>query len=451
MEDNLKRLNKFIGETGFCSRREADKLIEDGRVTLNGEIPLMGTKVTPDDEVRIDGKLIREKNEKPVYLAFNKPPGIECTTNLEVDGNIVDYINYPKRIFPIGRLDKASEGLIFMTNDGDIVNKILRARNNHEKEYVVTVKQPISDRFIFRMGNGIPILDTVTNKCKVEQISKFVFKIVLTQGLNRQIRRMTEYLGYDVTALKRIRIINISLDVPLGRHRDLTEAEITELNQLIEPSTMTEEGSYVKPISSRPPMRQRPDRNSSSNRDSDSRPSFLRRSEGTDSGDFRDHRNSRDDRGSRDRRESRDGGNRDRGTFQPRDNRDSSEFRENDRGNITPRSSRDSRDSEDSRDNKRGTFQPRDNRDSSEFRENDRGDITSRSNRDSRDSDDSRDKNRGDFQPRDNRDSRDSNDSRDNDRGNFTSREPQSPSSNQPRKAEYIKKDDPRYKNKGEY
>lgn len=243
MEDNLKRLNKFIGETGFCSRREADKLIEQGRVTINGVVPEMGTKVSPDDEIRIDGKLIREKNEKLVYLAFNKPVGIECTTNLDVPENIVDFINYPKRIFPIGRLDKASEGLIFMTNDGDIVNKILRARNNHEKEYTVTVDRPITDRFIQRMSNGVPILDTVTKKCKVEQISKYNFKIILTQGLNRQIRRMCEYLGYEVVALKRLRIINISLDVPVGRYRDITEAELAELNALIAVSSKTEEAS----------------------------------------------------------------------------------------------------------------------------------------------------------------------------------------------------------------
>lgn len=246
MEENLKRLNKFIGETGFCSRREADKYIEEGRVTINGVVPELGTKVGPTDEVRIDGKLIRENNRKPVYLAFNKPVGIECTTNQEVHDNIVDYINYSERIFPIGRLDKASEGLIFMTNDGDIVNKILRARNNHEKEYTVTVNRPITDRFIERMANGVPILDTVTRKCKVEQISKYTFKIILTQGLNRQIRRMCEYLGYDVTALKRIRIINISLDLPVGRYRDLTDAEIKELNQLIEPSSKTEEASLPK-------------------------------------------------------------------------------------------------------------------------------------------------------------------------------------------------------------
>lgn len=247
MEEELKRLNKFISETGYCSRREADKLIEEGRVTINGVVPEMGTKVSQDDEVRVDGKLIREKTGKHVYLAFNKPVGIECTTNQEVRNNIVDYINYPKRIFPIGRLDKASEGLIFMTDDGDIVNKILRARNNHEKEYVVTVDKPITDRFIQRMGNGIPILDTVTRKCKVEQISKYIFRIVLTQGLNRQIRRMCEYLGYEVTALKRIRIINISLDVPVGRYRELTPAEIKDLNKLIEPSSKTEEASLLPP------------------------------------------------------------------------------------------------------------------------------------------------------------------------------------------------------------
>ena len=251
MEDNLTRINKFLSETGFCSRREADKLIEQGRVTINGIVPEMGAKISHNDEVRVDGKLIRENTEKPIYLAFNKPAGIECTTNLEVRNNIVDYINYPERIFPIGRLDKASEGLIFMTNDGDIVNKILRARNNHEKEYIVTVNRPITDRFIEKMGNGIPILDTVTRKCKVEQISKYIFKIILTQGLNRQIRRMCEYLDFEVTALKRIRIINISLDVPVGRYRDLTDAEIKQINELIAPSSKTEEASLPK-IASNP-------------------------------------------------------------------------------------------------------------------------------------------------------------------------------------------------------
>ena len=243
MEENTVRINKYLSETGFCSRREADRLIEQGRVTINGKIPEMGTKVSAGDEVRVNGELVQQKNEKPIYLAFYKPAGIECTTNLSVRDNIVDFINYPERIFPIGRLDKASEGLIFMTNDGDIVNKILRARNNHEKEYIVTVNKPITDRFIDRMANGIPILETITKKCKVEQISKYVFRIILTQGLNRQIRRMCEYLDYEVTALKRTRIINISLDVPEGKYRNLTDAEITELNRLIEPSSKTEEAS----------------------------------------------------------------------------------------------------------------------------------------------------------------------------------------------------------------
>ena len=245
MESNQTRINKFLSECGFCSRREADKLLEQGRITINGLIPEMGTKVSSDDEIRVDGKLIREKKDIPIYLAFNKPAGIECTTNQNVKDNIIDYIHYPKRIFPIGRLDKASEGLIFLTDDGDIVNKILRARNNHEKEYIVTVNKPITDRFITKMSNGIPILDTVTRKCKVELISKNVFRIILTQGLNRQIRRMCEYLGYEVTALKRIRIINISLDIPLGRYRELTVDEIKQLNKLIEPSSKTEEASFV--------------------------------------------------------------------------------------------------------------------------------------------------------------------------------------------------------------
>jgi 23S rRNA pseudouridine2604 synthase len=248
MEIKLTRINKYLSESGICSRREADKLLDEGRITINGIVPEMGTKVSQDDEIRVDGKLVREKREKPIYLAFNKPVGIECTTNQNVRDNIVDYINYPKRIFPIGRLDKASEGLIFMTDDGDIVNKILRARNNHEKEYIVTVNCPITDKFIEKMSNGIPILDTVTRKCKVEQISKNVFRIILTQGLNRQIRRMCEYLDYEVTALKRTRIINISLDVHVGRYRELTADEIIQLNKLIEPSSKTEEASLPKSV-----------------------------------------------------------------------------------------------------------------------------------------------------------------------------------------------------------
>lgn len=248
MEINLTRINKFLSESGYCSRREADKLLEDGRITINGVVPVLGTKVSVNDEIRVNGKLVRENREKPIYLAFNKPVGIECTTNQNVRDNIVNYINYPKRIFPIGRLDKASEGLIFLTDDGDIVNKILRARNNHEKEYSVTVKQPITNKFIVKMSNGVPILDTITRKCKVEQISEFVFKIILTQGLNRQIRRMCEHLDYEVTSLKRIRIINITLDVHVGRFRELTSDEIQQLHKLIEPSSKTEEASLPKKI-----------------------------------------------------------------------------------------------------------------------------------------------------------------------------------------------------------
>lgn len=244
MEDNkLTRLNKYLSEIGYCSRREADRLIEEGRIEVNGVVPEMGLKVSEADEITVDGKLVKNTNEKPIYLAFYKPVGIECTTNQEVRNNIVDYINYPKRIFPVGRLDKDSEGLILMTNDGDIVNKILRQKNNHEKEYIVTVNKPVTERFLQRMGAGVPILDTITKKCRVEPISRNVFRIFLTQGLNRQIRRMCEYFDYDVVALKRVRIINISLDIPIGKYRELTSAELQELNRLIEPSIKTQEGS----------------------------------------------------------------------------------------------------------------------------------------------------------------------------------------------------------------
>lgn len=246
MDQEGIRINKFLSEVGYCSRREADKLLEQGRITINGKIPELGTKVLPTDEVRVNGELVSEKEEPKIYLAVNKPVGIECTTNQSVRGNIVDFINYPERIFPVGRLDKDSEGLIIMTNDGDIVNKILRARNNHEKEYIVTVDKTITDRFIQRMGAGVPILDTVTKECRVEKISSTTFRIFLTQGLNRQIRRMCEYFDYTVVALKRIRIINISLDVPVGKYRDITKAEMDELNRLIGESTKTEEGSLPK-------------------------------------------------------------------------------------------------------------------------------------------------------------------------------------------------------------
>jgi len=234
------RINKYLSEIGFCSRRAADKLIDAGRITINGKVPEMGTKVTAEDIIRVDGKVVSNSNEKAVYLAFNKPIGIVCTTDTQVEkDNIIDYINYPTRIFPIGRLDKPSEGLIFLTNDGDIVNKILRARNNHEKEYLVTVDKEISPNFILKMANGIPILDTVTRKCKVVKVSKYKFKIVLTQGLNRQIRRMCEYLGYNVVKLKRVRIMNITLDVPVGKWRDLTEEELKEIQNLVSDSSKT--------------------------------------------------------------------------------------------------------------------------------------------------------------------------------------------------------------------
>jgi 23S rRNA pseudouridine2604 synthase len=238
------RINKYLSEVGYCSRRAADKLIEEGRVTINGKVPEMGTKVQEGDEVRVNGKLISEPKEKPVYLAFNKPVGIVCTTDTGVEkDNIIDFINYPTRIFPIGRLDKPSEGLIFLTNDGDIVNKILRARNNHEKEYIVTVNKPITSDFVNKMSNGIPILDTVTRKCYVEQLNKNTFKIILTQGLNRQIRRMCEFLDYKVTTLKRVRIMNITLDVPVGKWRHLTDAEVQGILDLSAASTKTQEGS----------------------------------------------------------------------------------------------------------------------------------------------------------------------------------------------------------------
>ena len=236
------RINKYLSEVGYCSRREADKLISQGRVTVNGNIPEKGTKVNVGDEIRVDTQLISKpkskKKYKQIYIALNKPVGIVSTTDTvgEKD-NIIDFINYPKRIFPIGRLDKASEGLIFMTNDGDIVNKILRADNNHEKEYVVNVNKPITDIFIKKMSNGVPILNTITNKCDVKQIGKTKFKIILTQGLNRQIRRMCEYLDYKVTKLKRVRIMNISLDVPVGKWRYLTEKELKEINQLVSSSS----------------------------------------------------------------------------------------------------------------------------------------------------------------------------------------------------------------------
>jgi 23S rRNA pseudouridine2604 synthase len=239
-------LNKFISSTGICSRREAEKLIIAGRVTINGNSTELGNRVFDGDVVKIDGRALQAK-PKTLYIAFNKPVGIVCTTDSRERDNIIDYINHPERLFPIGRLDKPSEGLIFLTNDGDIVNKILRAGNNHEKDYVVKVDKPITDDFIKKMSNGIPILGTITKKCKVTKISTTTFQIVLTQGLNRQIRRMCEYVGYEVLKLQRTRIMNVQLDaLKIGDWRELTEKELSEINTMVANSTKTEEASVDK-------------------------------------------------------------------------------------------------------------------------------------------------------------------------------------------------------------
>ncbi len=243
MSEDLKRLNKYISDSGFCSRREADKLIEKGRVTINGKVPELGTKVTAGDEVRVNGHVINEvaKNKSDrIYIAYNKPVGITCTTESHVRGNIIDAIGHKKRIFPIGRLDKPSEGLIFLTSDGDIVNKILRAENAHDKEYIVSVDKPISERFIQRMSKGVPILGTITKPCIVNVQSKYTFKIILTQGLNRQIRRMCEYLDYEVLTLKRSRIMSVELgDLKSGEWRYLSTSEMDEINSAVAGSSKT--------------------------------------------------------------------------------------------------------------------------------------------------------------------------------------------------------------------
>ncbi|MDT8414086.1 MAG: pseudouridine synthase [Flavobacteriaceae bacterium] len=226
------RINKYLSDIGYCSRRQADKLIEEGRVKVNGKVPEMGVKVSEADVISIDGKPLGKTEKKTVYLAFNKPVGVVCTTDTGVEkNNIIDFINYPERIYPIGRLDKNSEGLILLTNDGEIVNKILRARHFHEKEYWVEVDKPVTREFIESMQNGVPILDTVTRKCQVKQSGKKQFKIVLTQGLNRQIRRMCEYLGYRVVKLKRVRIMHVTLDVSVGKWRHLSKAEVAVFNR----------------------------------------------------------------------------------------------------------------------------------------------------------------------------------------------------------------------------
>ncbi len=239
MDSTKTRLNKFLSEAGYCSRRVADKLINEGRVTINGAVPEMGTKVIDGDEVKVDGKTILNDAKKRTYIAFNKPIGIVCTTDTTVEkNNIIDFINYPTRIFPIGRLDKDSEGLILLTDDGDIVNKILRASNNHEKEYIVKVDKPISQTFVQRMSAGITLeeLGKTTKSCRVEKLNTYEFKIILTQGLNRQIRRMCEYLNYEVQSLKRTRIMNIHQKCEVGTYRDLTIEELKTLNNTLKDS-----------------------------------------------------------------------------------------------------------------------------------------------------------------------------------------------------------------------
>ncbi|SUB59406.1 Ribosomal large subunit pseudouridine synthase F [Phocoenobacter uteri] len=287
MEQNREsiNLNKYISSTGICSRREAEKFIEQGRVTINGKKTQLGNRVFEGDIVKIDGKPLRAK-PKTLYIALNKPVGIVCTTDSKERDNIVNFVGHSQRLFPIGRLDKPSEGLIFLTNDGDIVNKILRAGNNHEKEYVVTVDKPINDRFIQRMANGIPILGTVTKKCKVEKISDRVFKIILIQGLNRQIRRMCEYLGYEVQRLKRVRIMNVSLDrLKTGEWRELTAKEMAEINKLVATSKKTsdiiDKVSHKNVAPRRVSNKNTPNRNAS-NRNTPSKNKTFRKDQSTE-------------------------------------------------------------------------------------------------------------------------------------------------------------------------
>lgn len=233
------RINKYLSEIGYCSRREADRLIDQNKVTINDVVPEKGTKIKDGDIVKVDGVVVN-KTVEPVYIALNKPVGITCTTDRNIKGNVVDFMDYPQRIFHIGRLDKDSEGLLFMTNDGDIVNKILRAGNNHDKEYLVRVDMPITEEFIEGIKSGVPILDTVTKPCIVKRTGHKEFKIILTEGMNRQIRKMCDYYGYRVHNLKRIRIMNVNLDVETGKWRHLTKTEIKDLKALVIDSDKTE-------------------------------------------------------------------------------------------------------------------------------------------------------------------------------------------------------------------
>lgn len=233
------RINKYLSEAGVCSRREADRLIEAGKITVDGVLAVMGTKVDGTQRICVEGKEVLH-NEKMVLLAFNKPIGIVCTTQKKEKNNIVDYIQYPQRIYPVGRLDKDSQGLILMTNNGDIVNKMMRAHNMHEKEYLVWVDKPITEEFLHGMAKGVPILDTVTRECKITKTGTKSFRIIITQGLNRQIRRMCEYFDYKVTKLERIRIMNIKLGkLAQGKYRDITQEELKELEKLIQKSSNT--------------------------------------------------------------------------------------------------------------------------------------------------------------------------------------------------------------------
>ena len=232
------RINKYLSEAGVCSRRAADKLIEEGRVTVDGMVAVMGTKVLDGQNVMVDGKSIAKEEEK-ILLAFHKPVGIVCTAQEKEKNNVIRYINYPKRIFPVGRLDKDSQGLLLLTNDGDLMNQILKAANGHEKEYIVTVDKEVTKEFVHKMANGVPVLDRITSPCRVERLGKYTFRIILTQGLNRQIRRMCEYFGYAVLKLERIRIMNIRLDgLKSGAYRNLTEEEIGTLYEIIKNQTM---------------------------------------------------------------------------------------------------------------------------------------------------------------------------------------------------------------------
>ena len=245
---NSTRLNKYISESGICSRRQADKFIENGNVFINGKRAKIGDQVWPGDRVVVNGNTIEPRQEEDaVFIAFNKPVGVTSTTEAGTKNNIVDYVNHSERIFPIGRLDKDSQGLIFLTSNGDLVNKILRAGNNHEKEYLVTVNKPITDDFITSMSSGVPILGVMTKKCTITKESPFVFKIILIQGMNRQIRRMCEHFGYEVTKLERTRIMNISLKgLPLGEWRELTEQEMSGIFKMIKHSSSTQEASKTK-------------------------------------------------------------------------------------------------------------------------------------------------------------------------------------------------------------